>query len=177
LLTLVALVLVGAVAALGPGAPTVAQEATPIIEADDTEAFAGLSAQLLAVVNTPELPSPATLEVISIEFAPGSGFALNPDDPAVGLVYVATGTLTFRVEAPIVVQRGSPGTPPDPANAEEIPAGEIFTMSEGDSAIFQPRTVGETLNEGEEPAIILVVNIYPQEGAPVDAEPAATPVA
>ena len=85
---------------------------------------------------------------------------------------MAVGTVSFLVEAPITVLRASPTGEPAPENFEEIAPGEIFTMSVGDSAIFEPRTAGETLNLGSEPAVLLVVNIYPLEE-----EPMATPVA
>lgn len=169
LLALVALVLVGAFLTMGPIAQTAAQEATPIVEADDEAALAGLSAELLGF-GTAELPSPALMELARFEFAPGSGFALDPEDTAVALVYVEAGTLTFRIEAPMTVQRASATGLPDPASVEEIAPGEIFTMAEGDSAIFQPRTAGETVNMEDEPGVLLVVNIYPLEDA------AATPV-
>lgn len=171
LVLLVALGLVSTPVILGPGASTVAQEATPIVEAGDPEALAGVSAQLLTVAEGVELPSLATMEFLSFQFAPNAGFPLNPDDPATALAYVAAGTLSFRVEAPITVQRGSMGGPPNPGNVEEIASGEIFTLSEGDSAIFPPRAVGEVLNLGEEPAILLALNIYPTEGQMAMATP------
>ena len=134
--------------------------------------MSGLSAQLLAVGFADALPSPARIELSTFEFAPNAGFALSPDDPATALVYVAAGTLSFRVEAPMTVLRASATGEPSPSDIEEIAPGEVFTLSTGDSAIFQPQTVGETLNLESEPGVLLVVNIYPLEE-----EPAATPVA
>jgi hypothetical protein len=126
------------------------------------------------VAATDALPdNPASLNLLRFTFAPQSGFELSPDDPATGFLYVESGTLSFRVGAPMTIFRAAtaPGTPGD---IEQIPAGEVFTMSTGDATVFPPSIPGETRNLGDEPASILVLNIAPFENAPAgDAAPDA----
>jgi hypothetical protein len=72
---------------------------------------------------------------------------------------MAGGTLTFRIEAPISVVRGAQAGTPAPAEAEDMPVGTEFTMSEGDSALFPPNAAGEVRNDGEEDAVAWVTSM------------------
>ena len=68
----------------------------------------------------------------------GATLPFDPTDPSVDLVFMTSGTLTFRVEQPMSVARGGKAGTPVPTEPEKIPAGTEFTMSDGDSALFPP---------------------------------------
>ena len=57
---------------------------------------------------TIEVLSPGTANLVlgRIRFAPGATLPFDPTDPSVDLLFVSSGTLTFRVEAPMKVARG-----------------------------------------------------------------------
>jgi hypothetical protein len=163
-----------------------AQEATPVGEVppatdEETDEVVtgpdGIGFEFLGAAATDVLPeNPASLNLLRFTFAPNSGFVLSPDDPATGFLYVETGTLSFRVDSPMTIFRAAT-TPSAPGDIEQVPAGEVFTMSRGDATVFPPSVPGETRNLGDEPASILVLNIAPLETAPTgdDAPADATP--
>jgi quercetin dioxygenase-like cupin family protein len=120
---------------------------------------------------TIEVLSPGTANLVlgRIRLAPGASLPFDPADPSVDLVFMGSGTLTFRVEAPMTVARGAQAGTPVPTEPEEIPAGTEFTLSDGDSALFPPNISGEVRNDGAEDAVAWVVTVA------VFAEAAATP--
>lgn len=149
-----------------------AQEATPVTEAPpvtEDEIVAGpdgIGFAFLGGAATNALPAnPATLNLLRFTFAPRSGFALSPDDPATGFLYVETGTLSFRVDAPMIIFRAA-ATPAVPGEVDQVAPGEVFTMSRGDATVFPPSIPGETRNLSDEPASVLVLNIVPVDAPP-----------
>ena len=44
---------------------------------------------------------------------------------------------------------------------EEIAAGAVFTLEEGDSVLIPPGVAGSLRNDGPEPAVILATQIFP----------------
>lgn len=162
------------VVSLSLSATVSGQEATPVAEpppADDGPIEVvtgpdGIGFAFLSAAATDVLPdNPAGLNLLRFTFAPNSGFELEPNDPATGFLYVESGTLSFRVDTPMTIFRASeiPGTP---GRVDQIPAGEVFSMSRGDATVFPPNVPGETRNMGDEPASILVLNIAPLDTAP-----------
>ena len=139
-------------ASQGLSSGTQAQDATPPAE-QQAGAPEGVSLVTLASGSIEVLaPGTANLALGRIRFVPGATFPFDPSDPSVNLLFMASGTLTFRVEAPMKVARGvEPGTPA-PTEPEEIPAGTEFTMSDGDAALFPPNASGEVRNDGDEDA-------------------------
>ena len=147
----------GVVRDMNPGAQ--AQDATPPAgqEAGVPEGvtFATLASGSIEVLT----PGTANLVLGRMRLAPGAVLPFDPTDPSVDMLYITTGELTFRVEAPMTVARGvAPGTP-IPSEPEAIAAGTEFTMRDGDSALFPPSAVGEVRNDGEEDAIAWVANL------------------
>jgi hypothetical protein len=139
--------------------PVAAQDATPpstpasgTPEAATFRALAAGSIEVLA-------PSTANVVLGRIILAPGAQVPFDPADPSALLVYVTTGELTFRVEVPMTVARGTRGGTPSPTGPETIAAGTEFTMRDGDSAIFPGAMTGEVRNDGTDEASALAVDI------------------
>lgn len=147
------------VASQGLNPSTQAQDATPPAEqqagAPEGVSFVSLASGTIEVLS----PGTANLVLGRIRFAPGATLPFDPTDPSVDLLYMSSGTLTFRVEAPMTVARGvQPGTPV-PTEPEAIPANTEFTLSDGDSALFPPNASGEVRNDGDEDATAWVTNV------------------
>ena len=154
------------VAGQGMNPSTQAQDATPPSEQQagipEGVSFVSLASGTIEVLS----PGTANLVLGRIRFAPGATLPFDPTDPSVDLLYMSSGTLTFRVEAPLKVARGvGPGTPV-PTEPEEIPANTEFTLSDGDSALFPPNAAGEVRNDGDEDATAWVTNVALFTAAP-----------
>lgn len=154
---LLSLMLLGLVS-LTPVAGTKAQDATPAATPGGMEEGINLaplargSMEILA-------PGTADLAMLRVRLDPGATLPFDPNDPSVALLYMTSGELTFRVEAPMTVARAVGAGTPVPEEPEAIPAGTEFTMRDGDSALFPPLTAGEARNDGDEEATALVANI------------------
>jgi quercetin dioxygenase-like cupin family protein len=136
-----------------------AQDATPAAEQQagvpEGVTFVTLAAGTIEVL----APGTANLVLGRIRLEPGATLTFDPTDPSVDLVFMGSGTLTFRVDAPMSVARGARAGTPVPTEPEEIAAGTEFTMSEGDSALFPPNSSGEVRNDGDEDAVAWVTNV------------------
>ena len=172
--SVVALVLVGLLTA-GHPVRTAAQAGTP--QADEFELPAGVTFEGLAFGLAEALPpGPTGLGLSRARLEPGARIDLDPD-PATFMVYIESGALTFRVDTPVLVTRAVTGTPAAmtmEAAPEEVAAGTDVTLEQGDAALFPPNvggTAGEARNDGQEPAVALVVSAEPGEegtdGTPV----------
>jgi quercetin dioxygenase-like cupin family protein len=155
---LITLVL-GLFASQGMNPSTSAQDATPPSE-QQAGAPEGVSFVTLAS-GTIDILSPGTANVAfgRVRVAPGATVPFDPTDPSVDLVFIGTGTVSLRVEAPMSVARGAQAGTPAAMEPEDIAAGTEFTMSEGDSALFPPNAAGELRNDGTEDAVIWVTNV------------------
>jgi quercetin dioxygenase-like cupin family protein len=138
---------------------TQAQDATPRADrqagAPEGVSFVSLASGTIEVLS----PGTASLTLGRIRLAPGATLPFDPTDPSVDLVYMSSGTLTFRVEADMTVARGARAGTPAPTEPEAIPANTEFTLSDGDSALFPPNPVGEVRNDGDEDATAWVTNV------------------
>ncbi len=147
------------VAGQGMNPSTVAQDATPPSEqqagAPEGVSFVTLASGSIEVLS----PGTANLVLGRIRLAPGATVPFDPTDPSVDLVFMTSGTLTFRVDAPMMVARGVSAGTPVPTEPEDIAAGTEFTMSDGDSALFPPNAAGEVRNDGDEDATAWVTNV------------------
>ena len=176
LVALVAVAFVSLSLLLAARVPAVAQEGTPTGEEFAPE---GVTFEPLGFGTAEDLPAaPADLVLLRFTIVPGADFPIEADDPSVALVFVDSGALTARVEAPIRVTRAAtialfatPGAVDEGAipAPEEVAVGTEFTLAAGDSAVFPPNVEGEIRNDGTEPAVALVAIIAPPEGG------AATP--
>jgi hypothetical protein len=152
-------VVVALLASQGMNPSTMAQDATPSAEqqagAPEGVSFVTLASGTIEVLQ----PGTANLVLGRIRLAPGATLPFDAADPSVDLVFMASGTLTFRVDAPMTVARGVRAGTPVPTEPEDIPASTEFTMSDGDSALFPPNAGGEVRNDGTEDAVAWVTNV------------------
>ena len=171
LLSFVAVALVGLFVA--GRVPTIAQEGTPPAEEfapPEGVTFEGLAFGLAEALP----PGPTGLGLFRFRQEPGARLDLEAD-PSYFMVSIEAGAITFRVSEPVRVTRAVTGTPgaqtlgPD-APTEDVPAGTDVTLEQGDAALFPPGAGGEARNDGQEPAVGLVVSV-----GPAQAEGEATP--
>jgi len=156
-LLIVLVLAIGASQGLYPS--TQAQDATPPADqqagAPEGVSFVSLASGTIEILS----PGTANLTLGRIRLAPGAVIPFDPADPSVDLLYMSSGTLTFRVEADMTVARGVSAGTPAPTEPEAIPANTEFTLSDGDSALFPPNPVGEVRNDGDEDATAWVTNV------------------
>jgi quercetin dioxygenase-like cupin family protein len=146
-------------ASQGMNPSTSAQDATP---PSDQQAGAPEGVTFVTLASgTIDVLSPGTANIAfgRVRVAPGATVPFDPTDPSVDLVYIGSGTLTLRVDAPMSVARAAQAGTPVPMEPEDIAAGTEFTMGEGDSALFPPNASGELRNDGEEDAVVWVTNV------------------
>ena len=147
-----------------------AQDVTP---ADDEIASeVGSTFTPLGVANGEALPTPADLMMARVTFAPGFGFAFAASDPVGAMIYVEAGELTIRVEEQSwtitraaaresAIANASEGEPDLSAAMEDIAMGEDGVLLAGDVAYIPGSLTGELRNNGQETAVLLVVQIAP----------------
>lgn len=149
------------VTAFGQGMPlsTKAQDATPPsgqqAGAPEGVSFVTLTSGSFQVLS----PGTANLVLGRIKLDPGATLPIDAANPAVNLLYMSAGTLTFRVDAPMTVSRGVEVGTPVPTEPEAISANTEFTMSDGDSALFPPNAGGEVRNDGDQEATAWVTSV------------------
>lgn len=160
--SLALVVLLGLVATMGWSSN--AQEAFATPGPGEFEIAPGYIGRELASSLVAEPPAgPVYLGIMRFTTEPGSVFTGGADDPSAGLTLVESGSLTARLDEPVMITRTT-GT-------EEIPAGTEFTIGPGESLISPPFVEGEFRNDGQVPTVTLVVYVAPAE------EEAATPMA
>ena len=150
LVSLVVVVLAGALASgrVAPG--TVAQEATP--------AAGEVAAELLGH----GLPSAAPgfdLSLYRVTLGPGA--AVPPHThPGASVVYVETGTFAFTpLEGEVRLVRAGAGATPE-AEGEPLAHGAEVVLEAGD-ALFFPGEHGDSgRNAGDGPVVLLLANLY-----------------
>jgi quercetin dioxygenase-like cupin family protein len=164
---------------LGIGAswrlPVAAQEATPTgVE------IGGVTFTPVALATGIALPSPGDLFVGRAALDAGAVVPIAESDPALGILLVESGTLTVRVQGPMMVSRGtSVGAAMATAQATEdfrplmeaVAAGQAVTLAAGDAAYIPAHVAGEIRNEGQEPAVRLAILVLPPGSMPGEATP------
>lgn len=159
----------------------VAQDATPAaVEPIVTGDFTFPDVADFGVLDAATLPAaPASVTLFRLEFAPGASVTFPPGDPGLGLHLVESGALTvghFSVDIKIT-RAANPATPDAQGTTEILPAGEETQVGPGDGFLWPPYAGGENRNEGTEPVVLLVVNIYPAVDQPAGDTGVATPAA
>lgn len=150
--------------ALMAGPAVLAQDATPeavepILTGDMTfREFADFG-----VVDAATMPAaPVSIVLFRIEFAPGASVTYPPGDPGLGLHLVESGTLTLRdFDTDIVVTRAANEATPDAETSETLAAGDTTRLQPGDGFMWPPFAAGAFANDGDEPVVLLISNIYP----------------
>ena len=147
------------IASQGMNPGTSAHDATPPSDqqagAPEGVQFVDLASGTIDVLS----PGTANLALGRVRLAPGATLPFDPARASVDLVFMGSGTLTFRIEAPISVARGTQAGTPTPTESEDIPAGTEFTMSDGDAALFPPNAAGEVRNDSDEDAVAWVTSL------------------
>lgn len=138
-----------------------AQDATP------TPAT-GITTEVLGQGLPSDVPG-TSLWLMRITFAPGA-VAASHSHPGSTVFTIESGSITFTVEeGSVTVNRA--GSIATPAAAEEISAGTEFTLNAGDTVYYEGDAVFSEVNEGDQPAVILVANLRGED------EPARLPAA
>ncbi|HEV2127671.1 MAG TPA: cupin domain-containing protein [Thermomicrobiales bacterium] len=157
-LVLMALGLLGSSSAAGHSQPG---DATP------TPAT-GITTEVLGQGQPSDVPG-MMLWLLRITFEPGA-VAASHSHPGSSVFTIQSGSITFMLEEGTVTLHRA-GTIATPAAAEEISAGTEFTLNAGDTVFYESDAVFSEVNEGDEPAVILVANLRGEE------EPARVPAA
>ena len=168
LVSVVAVMLLGMLA-LHAQPVAIAQEASPAADGMELE---GVTFEPLAITSGLTIPSPADMIALRFSMEPGAVLPIEASDPSSGMLIVESGTLTVRVDADWAVSRSGAlnaaigtavatgtFTPSD----ERTASGEEVTMSAGDAAYIPGSVSGEIRNDGQEPAMGLVVLVGPSE--------------
>ena len=155
-----------ALALLAPAA--LAQEASP--PADGPPMMEGVSVSFIGAAPISELPpNPAVMAAVRLTLEPGAGFPAEPTDPTASFLLVESGQVTIVAVDPVPIGRA------DEEEFGEVAAGEEVVLNPGDTAFARPFIAAGLRNDGDEPAVLLLINI-------VDADdiegggPEATPV-
>ncbi len=122
--------------------PTTAQEGTPAAE---TEIAPGIMFDLIPASEDP--PS-----LYRLRLAPGATLAFA-GDPAISLVYVASGRLELQLDTSVSDTRSN----------EATGQAETSTVRQGDYFLLPPLVAGEIRNERREPASIVIAAITPAQ--------------
>ena len=170
---LLAIVMLVGASVVGWGG-AIAQEATP---APATGLPEGVTPEFIAYGPAQVLPqAPADIAVFRLTLDPGSSLPSVEVDPIGSFIIVETGKVAITVENVDLTVGRLPATGfPSADDFETVPAGTEVTLMQGDSLYVPPLVAGELRNDGQEPAVLLVVNISPipgGTGAP-EASPAA----
>ncbi len=159
-MSLVGVLLVSMVAVGGRVPGAVAQNGTP--PPGGFEIAPGVTAEILPTSEDP--PS-----LYRLHFAPDVTYPIGAS-PSLEVVYIESGALTLRVEAPVTV--GQVGV--TDAAGENVAAGTEFTVEPGNYFVLPPFVGGEVRNDGQETATVSVAGILPDAMAtPTAGTPAA----
>jgi quercetin dioxygenase-like cupin family protein len=108
------------------------------------------------------LPSPAVLGVSRVTLEPGAVLHSDASDPSTSLLYVESGDLVLRVNAPIaVVRAGTAADPGAPIPQEAVAANSEIALRPGDAFIGPPHVEGDLRNHGQAPAVLLLAIVLP----------------
>ena len=148
--------------------PAVAREATPgpVMESP------GVSFEPIAITSGLQLQGSTDLIVVRMRLEPGATLPLDVNDPQAGMVVVESGAFTVRVDAPWAVARAgrlnaalatAEATGTFTPSDEAVAGGQETTMTAGDAAYIPGGISGEIRNDGQEPAVALVLLLGPTE--------------
>jgi hypothetical protein len=168
LVSVIAVMLLGMLA-LHAQPVAIAQEVTPAAEGMEPE---GVVFEPIAIASGLTLPSPTDMIAVRFHIDPGAALPLEASDPTGGMLIVESGTFSLRLETAWAISRsGSLSAAFATAEAsgtytpsdEQIASGEEVTMGAGDAAYIPGSVNGEIRNDGQEPAVGLVVLVGPTQ--------------
>jgi quercetin dioxygenase-like cupin family protein len=132
----------------------------------------GVTFEPIAITSGVTMPSPADMIAARFTVDPGAMLPLEASDPTGAMLIVESGTLTIRLDTAWAVSRsGSLSAAFATAEAtgtftpsdEQIASGDEATLSTGDAAYIPGSITGEIRNDGDGPAVGLVVLVGPTE--------------
>jgi len=132
------------------GGAVVAQEGTPG-PPDSFELAPGVIASNMVFVEGQENPS-----LYRLSFAPGVSYPVQ-ESPGLELVYMESGTMTVRLNAPVTVASLNATD----GSGESVAADTEFTLSAGHFFVLAPGVSAEVRNDGEETATVSVAGLIP----------------
>ena len=165
--------------ALGDPTHGRADEATPGSRQGEATPLGRLSAREddppgpLAQAVVDALPSgPYQISFFRVSVGPGSGVDIEPT-PDTMLFAGESGHLSFHFDEPVSSAPAPVGASPVPVLSEEMSAEREFSLEEG-ASLLRPAGVGGTVrNDGQEPAVALVLVVSPSEGEETVGSPMA----
>ncbi|MDQ3225912.1 MAG: hypothetical protein M3Q50_04685 [Chloroflexota bacterium] len=144
------------------GGAAVAQESTPG-PPDSFELAPGVIADNMVFVEGQENPS-----LYQLHFAAGVSYPVQAS-PSLELVYLESGTMTVRLDAPVTIAQADTAD----GSSEIVAADTEFTLSAGQYFVLSPGVSGEVRNDGEETATVSIAGVVPGGTAtPAAATPA-----
>lgn len=161
------IVMLAGLVAIGRIGPVMAaQEGTPA--ADEGGMPEGVTFEVLGTGRpAPLVSTRVEVSLVRVGLSPGATLEFPEDESqSTALLYVESGSLTFRFGTPVTVSRVATG------DQEEVPADTEFTVEAGDFFIAPPIAAVMIRNDGQEPAAVLSADTSPL-GPGADAE--ATP--
>ncbi|MDQ3654961.1 MAG: hypothetical protein M3457_07775 [Chloroflexota bacterium] len=130
---------------VGNGAVATAQDAPP----DSFELAPGVTVDNMVFVEGQENPS-----LYDLHFAPGVTYPVQAS-PSLELVYMESGTMTLRLNAPVTVtQMGA-------KSGETVAADAEFTLIEGQYFVLSPGVSEKVRNDTEETATASIAGMIP----------------
>jgi hypothetical protein len=136
----------------------VAQESTPQA---GPELPSGVTAEFIGGAPLTELPAnPELVVLVRLTLEPGAILPPEPNDPTGAFVVIESGALTTRSTGPLTVSRASE----EDFIMEPVATDTETTLGPGDALYVGPFQATEVRNDGDEPAVFLLVNILPSEG-------------
>ena len=168
-LLIAAVALFGLVAPLSPQF-AVAQEGSPVA---GPELPPGVTAEFIGGAPLAELPAnPGLVVLVRLTLEPGAILPPEPNDPTGAFVVIESGALTAQSTGPLTVSRASEAD----FIMEPVASDTETTLHAGDAVYVGPFQATEVRNDGDEPAVFLLVNILPSD-ASEEASLTATPAA
>jgi hypothetical protein len=135
----------------------VAQEGTP---SAGPELPPGVTAEFLGGAPLAELPAnPGLVVLVRLTLEPGAIVPPEPNDPTGAFVVIESGALTARSTGPLTVSRASE----EDFILEPVATDTETTLAPRDALYVGPFQSTEVRNEGDEPAVFLLVNILPSD--------------
>lgn len=168
-LLIVVVALCGLVAPLNPRL-AVAQEGSPVA---GPELPPGVTAEFIGGAPLAELPAnPGLVVLVRLTLEPSAVLPPDPNDPTGAFVVIESGALTVRSTGPLTVSRASE----EDFIMEPVATDTETSLAPGDALYVGPFQATEIRNDGDEPAVFLLVNILPSDASeetPLTATPAA----
>jgi quercetin dioxygenase-like cupin family protein len=120
-------------------------------EAGTPATGSGVTTEVLGSASPAQAPG-QSLFLLRVTFAPGSGVVAHTH-PGATIYSVVSGTLEF------MLQSGAAQVVHGAATTEAMPIGEAFTLTAGDTVVYDGTAVQTERNTSDAPAVVIVSNL------------------